>query len=202
MLRHTLTYLRTRGFGSFLPLDQHIYLHKLTGWLIVSFATWHTFMHILNFSKLGLYYKPYFLFYFFKSNFRFYRCLRSCYQCPKLYFDGVLIHIATKTLRFNCGLGESNRIFADRNSHGHVYLLTSVCSSWRKLWSFLLDSPAIRSILVASHRSRSKLLEVVHYSGIHFRYRKSSEIHLDEIKSRVKLIKLIDFMNNLKLFFS
>lgn len=51
MLRKTLTYLRTRGLGSYLPLDQHIYLHKLSGWLIVFYAVWHTFMHIINFSK-------------------------------------------------------------------------------------------------------------------------------------------------------
>ncbi|KAG5675924.1 hypothetical protein PVAND_005781 [Polypedilum vanderplanki] len=52
MLRQTLTYLRTRGWGSFLPLDQHIYLHKLTGWLIVSFGLWHTIMHVINFCFL------------------------------------------------------------------------------------------------------------------------------------------------------
>jgi hypothetical protein len=51
MLRQSLTYLRTRGVGSFLPLDQHIYLHKITGWLIVFYGIWHTFMHIINFSK-------------------------------------------------------------------------------------------------------------------------------------------------------
>lgn len=51
MLRHTLTYLRTRGLSAVLPLDQHIYLHKLTGWLIVTFGIWHTFMHIINFSE-------------------------------------------------------------------------------------------------------------------------------------------------------
>ncbi|XP_070496659.1 NADPH oxidase 5 [Chironomus tepperi] len=50
MLRHTITYLRTHGFNSFLPLDQHIYLHKLTGWLIVFYGTWHTLMHLINFS--------------------------------------------------------------------------------------------------------------------------------------------------------
>lgn len=51
MLRHTITYLRTHGFNSFLPLDQHIYLHKITGWLIVFYGTWHTLMHLINFSE-------------------------------------------------------------------------------------------------------------------------------------------------------
>lgn len=51
MLRQTLTFLRTRGLGSILPLDQHIYLHKLTGWLIVSYGLLHTLMHLINFSK-------------------------------------------------------------------------------------------------------------------------------------------------------
>jgi len=50
MLRHSITFLRTRGFSSFLPLDQHIYLHKLTGVLIFCYSITHTIMHLLNFS--------------------------------------------------------------------------------------------------------------------------------------------------------
>lgn len=52
MLRQTLTYLRTRGLGAIFPLDQHIYLHKLTGWMIVSLGSFHTVMHVINFSKI------------------------------------------------------------------------------------------------------------------------------------------------------
>lgn len=51
MLRHCITFLRTRGFSVFLPLDQHIYLHKLTGCLIFIYSVVHTIMHLLNFSK-------------------------------------------------------------------------------------------------------------------------------------------------------
>jgi hypothetical protein len=51
MLRQTITFLRTRGFGSVFPLDQHIYLHKVTGMLIAIFSFVHTIMHIINFSK-------------------------------------------------------------------------------------------------------------------------------------------------------
>ncbi|XP_018332506.1 NADPH oxidase 5 [Agrilus planipennis] len=50
MLRQSITFLRTRGFGAFLPLDQHIYFHKLTGWLIFAYSFIHTVMHCLNFS--------------------------------------------------------------------------------------------------------------------------------------------------------
>ncbi|GAB0100610.1 uncharacterized protein DMENIID0001_166720 [Sergentomyia squamirostris] len=50
MLRHSITYLRTRGFGAFLPLDNHIYLHKLTGVLIAGFSLVHTIMHLFNFT--------------------------------------------------------------------------------------------------------------------------------------------------------
>ncbi|KAG8288595.1 NADPH oxidase 5 [Homalodisca vitripennis] len=50
MLRHSITFLRTRGFSSFLPLDQHIYFHKLTGVLIFVYSITHTVMHLLNFS--------------------------------------------------------------------------------------------------------------------------------------------------------
>lgn len=51
MLRKTITFLRTRGFGGFLPLDNHIYLHKLTGMMIAGFSLLHTIMHLFNFSK-------------------------------------------------------------------------------------------------------------------------------------------------------
>ncbi|KAF7267617.1 hypothetical protein GWI33_019109 [Rhynchophorus ferrugineus] len=50
MLRRCITFLRTRGYGSVLPLDQHIYFHKLTGWLIFGFSFWHSAMHVFNFS--------------------------------------------------------------------------------------------------------------------------------------------------------
>jgi NADPH oxidase 5 len=55
MLRQTLTFLRTRGFGEILPLDNHIYLHKLTGWLIVFYGSLHTVMHLINFSFYVIY---------------------------------------------------------------------------------------------------------------------------------------------------
>lgn len=51
MLRQTLTFLRTRGCTAILPIDHHIYLHKLTGVLIAVFSLVHTIMHLVNFSK-------------------------------------------------------------------------------------------------------------------------------------------------------
>ncbi|XP_030377157.1 NADPH oxidase 5 isoform X2 [Scaptodrosophila lebanonensis] len=50
MLRHTLTYLRSRGLSSYLPLDHHVYLHKLTGITISVLSLVHTIMHLFNFS--------------------------------------------------------------------------------------------------------------------------------------------------------
>ncbi|KAJ0171651.1 hypothetical protein K1T71_012414 [Dendrolimus kikuchii] len=50
MLRQCLTALRVRRLGSLLPLDHHIYLHKLTGVLIFIFGAVHTVMHLCNFS--------------------------------------------------------------------------------------------------------------------------------------------------------
>ncbi|XP_055837078.1 NADPH oxidase 5 isoform X2 [Episyrphus balteatus] len=52
MLRHSLTYLRSRGFSSYLPLDNHIYLHKLTGMVISGLSVIHTVMHLINFSTV------------------------------------------------------------------------------------------------------------------------------------------------------
>lgn len=51
MLRHCITFLRTRGLSLFLPLDQHIYFHKITGFFIFGYSILHTLMHLLNFSK-------------------------------------------------------------------------------------------------------------------------------------------------------
>lgn len=52
MLRHSLTYLRSRGLSTFVPLDNHIYLHKLTGIVISVFSLIHTIMHLCNFSTV------------------------------------------------------------------------------------------------------------------------------------------------------
>nr|XP_033330474.1 NADPH oxidase 5 [Megalopta genalis] len=52
MLRQCITFLRTHGFNSVLPLDQHIYLHKVTGVLIGVFGVTHTLMHLLNFGTV------------------------------------------------------------------------------------------------------------------------------------------------------
>lgn len=54
MLRQCITFLRTRGYSSVLPLDQHIYFHKLTGLFIFGYSVFHTVMHVCNFSKYYL----------------------------------------------------------------------------------------------------------------------------------------------------
>ncbi|XP_031835083.2 NADPH oxidase [Nomia melanderi] len=55
MLRQCITFLRTHSFNSVLPLDQHIYLHKVTGVLIGAFSVVHTLMHLLNFGTVVVY---------------------------------------------------------------------------------------------------------------------------------------------------
>ncbi|XP_014613569.1 PREDICTED: NADPH oxidase 5 [Polistes canadensis] len=52
MLRQCITFLRINGFSSILPLDHHIYLHKMTGILIIIFGLIHTIMHLLNFGTV------------------------------------------------------------------------------------------------------------------------------------------------------
>ncbi|KAL6262435.1 hypothetical protein P5V15_007520 [Pogonomyrmex californicus] len=47
MLRQCITFLRTHSFNSILPLDHHIYLHKMTGILIGIFSIIHTLAHII-----------------------------------------------------------------------------------------------------------------------------------------------------------
>ncbi|KAG7170629.1 NADPH oxidase 5-like 1, partial [Homarus americanus] len=50
MLRQCITFLRSMGASCFLPLDQHLYLHKLCGLLIFLFSLLHTLMHLINFA--------------------------------------------------------------------------------------------------------------------------------------------------------
>ncbi|XP_059475069.1 NADPH oxidase 5 isoform X2 [Neocloeon triangulifer] len=52
MLRQSITFLRTRGWSVILPLDQHIYFHKLTGVFIFVFSVVHTIMHLINFTTI------------------------------------------------------------------------------------------------------------------------------------------------------
>jgi len=49
MLRTSLTWLRMKGAANFLPLDNHVYLHKMCGICIVFFGFLHTAMHLINF---------------------------------------------------------------------------------------------------------------------------------------------------------
>ena len=57
MLRTVLTKLRGWGLSLILPLDHHVWLHKLTGVVIFGLAWAHTLMHLLNFGNLyGVYF--------------------------------------------------------------------------------------------------------------------------------------------------
>ncbi|XP_011305289.1 NADPH oxidase 5 [Fopius arisanus] len=49
MLRQCITFLRTHGFSSVLPLDHNIYLHKMVGVTIGVLSICHTIAHLLNF---------------------------------------------------------------------------------------------------------------------------------------------------------
>jgi hypothetical protein len=51
MLRHSITKLREMGLAVLLPLDKHIYFHKITGRLIVIYSLLHTAMHLGNLCK-------------------------------------------------------------------------------------------------------------------------------------------------------
>lgn len=57
MLRKTMTWIRGTAIGPYLPLDQHIDLHKVIAWLIVVFGAGHTIAHFVNVGKLYEYSK-------------------------------------------------------------------------------------------------------------------------------------------------
>ncbi|KAF3428053.1 hypothetical protein E2986_09001 [Frieseomelitta varia] len=50
ILRQCITFLRTHGFNSVLPLDQHIYLHKLTGILIGTIVVYDEILNSNNYT--------------------------------------------------------------------------------------------------------------------------------------------------------
>lgn len=51
MLRKHITWLRTKGAGSMLPLDYHIDLHKIIGIIILIESLLHTLAHLAYLGK-------------------------------------------------------------------------------------------------------------------------------------------------------
>lgn len=47
--RRSISQLRSRGYGRYLPLDDHVYFHKMMGIFIAAHSLSHTFGHIFNF---------------------------------------------------------------------------------------------------------------------------------------------------------
>jgi len=47
--RRSISFLRSHGFGRYLPLDDHVYFHKMIGLFIVGHSISHTFGHLVNF---------------------------------------------------------------------------------------------------------------------------------------------------------
>ncbi|XP_057364897.1 NADPH oxidase 5-like [Daphnia carinata] len=52
-LRRCFTWLRSKGMDWLLPLDRHIYFHKMIGWLICVFSVVHTVAHIINYGIMS-----------------------------------------------------------------------------------------------------------------------------------------------------
>lgn len=47
--RRSITLLRSKGYGRYLPLDDHVYFHKMIGLFIVAHSITHTIGHVFNF---------------------------------------------------------------------------------------------------------------------------------------------------------
>lgn len=52
--RRSISLLRSKGFGRYLPLDDHVYFHKMIGLFIVGHSLAHAFGHVLNFRLVSL----------------------------------------------------------------------------------------------------------------------------------------------------
>ena len=48
-LRRSIGWLRQKRMDWLLPLDRHVYFHKLIGWLICAFSLLHTVAHLINY---------------------------------------------------------------------------------------------------------------------------------------------------------
>jgi len=53
VLRWGITKLRCMGIGTYFPLDNNIYLHKVVAYFVFLHATIHTLTHLLNFGILN-----------------------------------------------------------------------------------------------------------------------------------------------------
>ncbi|NXS54988.1 NOX5 oxidase, partial [Brachypteracias leptosomus] len=53
MLRRCLTWLRATPMAKVLPLDQHVVLHQLVGYVVLLLAAAHTGAHVANFNRLA-----------------------------------------------------------------------------------------------------------------------------------------------------
>ncbi|XP_043242843.1 NADPH oxidase 5-like [Amphibalanus amphitrite] len=53
VLRRMLTWLRSRHVGQLLPLEHHIYLHKMAGWSVYILSAAHTLFHMANFVNMS-----------------------------------------------------------------------------------------------------------------------------------------------------
>jgi predicted ferric reductase len=52
--RRSISILRAHGYSRYLPLDDHIYFHKIIGLFIVFHSVVHTIGHLLNFMRLAM----------------------------------------------------------------------------------------------------------------------------------------------------
>ncbi len=50
-LRRSITWLRARRLDWLLPLDRHVYFHKILGWTICVQSVVHTLAHVINYGK-------------------------------------------------------------------------------------------------------------------------------------------------------
>ena len=60
MLRHTLTWIRGTRFGKYLPIDDHVPLHRMVGYVIVVLSVVHAIAHFINLGKYSIKYCVFF----------------------------------------------------------------------------------------------------------------------------------------------
>jgi len=141
MLRHCITFLRTRGFSLFLPLDQHICFHKITGFFIFGYSILHTFMHLLNFSKLFILHRlsifplP-FDYNCSRSIFYHYRYRHNIWsklELRRIHSIRMAIYHRPGTLRTHIWICQSNGCIANCYSVRDVHLFTAIRSPRRML---------------------------------------------------------------------
>lgn len=166
MIRKTITFLRSLNLSEYLPLDQHIYYHKLVGWAILVFSVVHTLGHgwnVIGFSQ--------------KTGKSFFDCFFGTEMAVGWFGSAFASGWILMVFLFAITISSMN--FVRRKDHFEVNWILCVCVcrydcalliKIPTLPGILLFSSSLHTVLFRLPNTCTKLLEVVTISGSNLSY--------------------------------